>query len=131
MGPDSTSSEEQTMPTRGEAYQLVRDDVIFGIGNIFVPQGNPDPDDFELELLSLGGFDFSEKDIPEEAEVCAVAWQLRAVHQRPLVATSGNDANGETIPVLESNPADHLLATPLAAGIRESFRPVTIYGVTL
>jgi hypothetical protein len=116
------------MPTRSDAYNTVREDVLDGIGNIFVPREDIDP---AFSLLSLGGADFRMEDIAENAEVSAVAWQLHAIHQRPLVATNGFASNGESIAVLQSEPPDHLYNLPHATGIAESQRPVTIYGVTL
>jgi hypothetical protein len=116
------------MPTRSEAYQTVREDVLRGIGNIFVPREDVDP---AFDLLSLGGVDFTRDDIPDDAEVSAVAWQLHATHRRPLVAANCIASNGEPITVLQSDPPDHLYNLPHATGIPESHRPVTIYGVTL
>lgn len=116
------------MPTRSDAYKIVREDVLDGIGNIFVPREDIDP---AFDLLSLGGVDFTRDDIPEDSEVSAVAWQLHATHERPLVAANGTGSNGESIAVLQSDPPEHLYNLPHATGIPESRRPVTIYGVTL
>jgi hypothetical protein len=116
------------MPTRNEAFDIVHEDVLQGIGNIFVPREDID---MPFDLLSLGGVDFTRDDIPEDAEVSAVAWQLHATHQRPLVAANGVAYDEAPIAVLQSDPPEHLYNLPHATGIPESQRPVTIYGVTL
>ena len=118
-----------------EIFELVQADVLQGIGDAFVPRDDvPEPFGF----LATDGFEFALGDIPTDADVSAVAWQLLAYNQRPLIATNARAYDGTDIPALlnrnlnRGDPLPPSLALdPLRPGLREALRNVRIVGVTL
>jgi hypothetical protein len=114
--------------TQPQLINIVEDDVLKGIGKIFAPRPGTGGG---FALLDVGGFTFTDKDIPVGQGVTAVAWQYNAVNQRPMIAMPGIGADDAPIPVLQPDPPTSIGVAPHSTGIRETQRNVTIAGVTL
>jgi hypothetical protein len=123
------------MLSASDILDIVQNDVITGLGNVFEPTGGG------FSPLTVGEFEFifpnQRTDIrpidsaDENEQVSCVLWSYEATHERPILGVTGVGHDGERIPVIERNPPLQLDDGNTPPAILPTGRPVLIAGATV